>query len=151
MKLNKTLYHLLIVLSGILLIAFGLYAAGNLYYTDARMYEENWDISLPKNLKQQYHVSSIGALGDGLCYTIYELKDRNTPFLAGASTPENASMQSEVTKILNSDSLKTDKRKYPDFSHSCEWKFLSRNGGNDKLYIIYDSKSSLVYFIQSTQ
>jgi hypothetical protein len=146
---RKTKKTVAIVISVILLIALGLYIAGDIYYHEAaRMYERNWHIVLPNDLKKQYDISSFGALGDGSSYTIYGLKkDEYAPFLEGTSSQKNTTMQSDVIEILNS--LKADKQKYPDFSHNYKWKILSMDSDNrDKLYIVYDMESSFVYFVQ---
>lgn len=144
--MKKTKKLIMIVFSGILLIALGLYIAGNLYYTHARIYEENWKIALPSDLRKLYGIkSATGPHGDGLRYTIYELKDADAPFLEGASLRKNTEMQDEVIKILND--LRADKQKYPNFSNTYKWKILSKY--SDKLYMIYDTKSSYVYFVQN--
>ena len=138
---------MVIVFSGILLILFGLYIAWILYFTEARMYKEHWNINLPSNLEKQYDISSFGALGDGSSYTIYRLKDENAPFLEGASSRKNVTIQNDVIEILKK--INVVKQKYPNFSNAYKWKILSMESDNrNKLYMLYDMGSSFVYFVQ---
>ena len=145
--MSKKQKIIVIVFLGILLISLGLYIAGNLYYTDARIYEENWKISLPEGLKKQYGAKEDDPRGKVCRYTIFVLKEKDAPFLKGASSQKNILMQNDVIEILRI--LRVDKQKYPNFSHDYKWKILYRDSNNiDKLYIIYDMESSFVYFLQ---
>lgn len=74
------------IISIILFISIGGYIAWNMYFTDARILKEHWNIALPNNIEKQYDISSFGALGDGSSYTIYKLSNDNLLFLGQMSS-----------------------------------------------------------------
>lgn len=122
----------------------------NAYYTSAKIYKNNWNVILPGNLKKQYYISDFGGgTGDGVSFAIHKLQDgytqEDSSFFEGASFEKNTEMQDEIKRILGS--LKVDDQKYPNFSHNYQWKTIYKHGC-DKLYILYDTELSLVYFIQ---
>ena len=56
-------------------------------------------------------------------------------------------MQNDITAILKK--LKVDNLRYPDFSHDYKWKIISMDSDTrNKLYIICDTKMSLIYLVQ---
>lgn len=143
---QKTRKIMIIILSTILFIAIGGYIAWNMYFTDARMLKEHWNIVLPDNIEKQYDISSFGALGDGSSYTIYKLSG-DSLFQDKMSSERNITMQDNVIDILKK--LKVDKLHYPDFSHAYKWKVISMESDTrNKLYVICDTKMSLIYLIQ---
>lgn len=138
---------MIIALGAILFISVGGYIAWNFYFTDARILKEHWNITLPNYIEKQYNISSFGALGDGSSYTIYKLDRADSSFLGNMSSQKNTTMQNNATDILKK--LKVDTQRYPDFSHDYNWKIMSMDSDDrNKLYIVYDTKISLVYLIQ---
>ncbi len=144
---EKVVKRLFITLIIIIAIPIGLYIAGNCYYTPARIYEMYWNINLPNDIKEKYNAETPPDFhGDGSRYTVFQLNELNPPFLIGTSIQKNVKTENEILSILNI--LGAEKNWYPDFSHGYKWKKLTQH--DDYLYIIYDPKSSLVYFIQDT-
>jgi hypothetical protein len=144
-KILKRLFMTLVI---IIAIPAGLYIAGNYYYTSARIYEMYWNINLPYDIKEKYNAETPQDFqGDGSRYTVFQIKDADAPFLAGASDQRDVAIEDEVLSILNT--VNAEKNWYPDFSRAYLWKKISQY--DNKLYIIYDSKTSLAYFIQNTR
>ena len=120
-----------------------------IFPTTAEVYKEKWGITLPDNLEKQYDVSEYGGTGDGWEYEIFSFKN-NEPdlsFLSDMSSQKNDEIQNKITDILKE--VKADGKQYPDFSHSYEWKILTNKKNiKDKLYIMYDKDTLLLYFVQ---
>lgn len=154
-KGSDTFATILKVFTILLVVLFAGYLAGfyyNFYYTDTNIYKDNWNVILPGNLKKQYYISDFGFTGDGESFTIYKIQNGYTKedvsFFEGASSQKNMEMQDEIIRILGS--LKVEKQKYPSFSHDYHWKIISmKSDPRNKLYILYDTEASLVYFIQN--
>lgn len=147
--MRKNSRGIFIVLLVMILVLSGLLILRRYSSADAEMYRNNWNITIPKNLKRQYYTSSFGGgAHDGESYAIYGLKDEYTwedaSVLEGVSSRKNPEMQNEVVTIIKS--LKADTKNYPDFSHDYQWKILY--SGSDRLYILYDTKLSCLYFVQ---
>ena len=134
------------VLSAFVIIA-GCDGCHIIFPTTAEVYKNNWGITLPDNLEKQYDVSEYGGTGDGWEYEIFSFKNNKSEvsFLSDMSSQKNDEMQNGVTDILKE--VKADEQQYPNFSHNYEWKTIT-NKKNDKLYIIYDEDTFLLYFVQ---
>lgn len=136
-----------IIVIAFLFVCIGGCLAWKMYFTDARILKEHWNIILPNNIEKQYDISSYGALGDGSGFIVYKSEDDAASFLGEMSSQKNVAMQDKVMAILKK--LKVDQFRYPDFSHDYSWRILSMNSdARNKLYIIYDKRISLIYLIQ---
>lgn len=145
-KKRKMLKRLFVTLTVIIAIPVGLFIAGKCFLTSARIYDINWNIVLPYDTKEKYNAETPQDFpGDGMRYTVFQIKEANAPFfLSDASNQKDVTIENEVLSILNI--VNVEKKWYPDFSHEYSWKKISKS--DDKLYIIYDPKTSLVYFVQ---
>jgi hypothetical protein len=138
----------------IVAIPVGLYIAGCYYYTDARTYEANWNINLPRTVKEEYsNWSEPDFHGDGYAYTVFSYDDTDVNFTGQFEKGENTGMEKQVCDILQD--LNVDEDEYPDFSHAYSWyekKYLwdSDNGGGDHFWMVYDDTTHRLFAIQST-
>lgn len=147
MRHKKGLKAVIILLILIVGTPLCLYIAGCYYFSDARIYEQNWGIVIPVDAKVEYNQKTPADFhGDGFRYTIFQFKPEGASVLKGTSTEKNADMETAVVEILKN--LGVDEKRWPDFSNTYKWKIL--HNYDNKLYIIEDKKSSRVYFIQET-
>lgn len=140
---------ILITAISVVAVLIASYAVWDLTCPDFDVYQSNWGVTLPQSLNfhKKYEVSDFGWMGDGFGYEIYLLKDKNSPFLSGMSSQKNADVQDNVLRIVKD--LRAAKKKYPDFSHSYEWKIITDPADDrNKLYIVYDKGTSLLYLTQ---
>lgn len=145
--MHKILKPLLIIFSIIVILLLGLFLTGKYDYTPARIYEEYWSIDLPDDIDEKYNIATPPDFhGDGSRYTVFQLKGTSNSLLNNTSNLKNTAIENEVLSILNT--VEAEKNWYPNFSQKYFWKKLSQY--NDRLYIIYDPKTNLIYFIQDT-
>ncbi|MVB09425.1 hypothetical protein CAFE_00810 [Caprobacter fermentans] len=144
-KSNRGIILVFLIILGVPL-GFFLYG----YFTsDTRMYQD-WGFIVPSNFKKQYSVSETGGTGDRETYEIYALNGTDTqgdaPFLEKMSSQKSTEMQEQMIAILKI--LDVDTQKYPNFSHDYQWKVLNKSYSQTKLYIVFDTKLSLIYLVQ---
>lgn len=147
--MRKSNRGIIIVFLIILGVPLGLFLYG--YFTaDTTMYQETWGLIIPSNFKKQYSVSEVGGTGDRETYEIYALNGMKTqedvPFLEKMSSQKSSENQEQMIAILKM--LEVDTQKYPNFSHDYQWKVLNKSYSHTELYILLDTKMSLIYFIQ---
>lgn len=140
--------RLLLILAVLAGITAGLYFAVKSYNVSARIrrYEKAGQMDLPADIREEYNAESDhGFQGDGLWYTVYRMEDGNVSFLREAFDRKNKEMEKKVASGLAS--IRAEKDWYPDFTHPYVWKMLSEKDGFQRLYILYDPKKSLIYFL----
>ena len=144
-KHRKAIMISLIILVIVIAIPLGLYVGGNYYFSDARIFEGNWNIVFPTNIKETYSKNKpTDFQGHGSRYAVFQMKSSNAAFLSDSSNEKNSEMEKTVSKILND--IGVNQNEYPVFSNSYRWKIISKY--TYKLYVVYDNKSSLLYLIQ---
>lgn len=144
-KLKQSIPFLLVALFSFFV---GFYAANRLFAGGPFLYE-SWNVLLPGGAKQEYRVTSFGALGDGESFTVYAFHDkaREGSFYEKMSSQKNAQLENEVGKILRA--LRADAQWHPDFSHEYRWKIRTmESDSRNKLYIIYDEETSFLYYAE---
>ena len=144
---KKVLTILAVVAVIAVAIPVGMYIAGNYYFTDARIYEENWGVNLPSNIKEEYSKKTETSFhGDGLRYTIFKYEDSSSEFISSLSSDKDMDIENEFSAILAS--LSVEKNNYPDFTHD----YLSqcKDSYGNELYIIYDAIENKLYLVQKT-
>lgn len=150
MKKSKklALTVVIIVIAAAVIIPLGMYLGGNYYFSDARIYEETWNINLPQNVKEEYSEKSSASFhGDGVRYTIFKYEDNNSGFTNDFKAEKAPEIENEVNSILAALSVAEENR--PNFSNEYLWNYRESQGG-DQLYIIYDTAEAKLYFVQST-
>jgi hypothetical protein len=151
MRHLKKLKSVIFILSFLLIVVaifLGLYAMQYCFISDADVFEANWKIVLPDGIKEKYAIKGPTDLqGHGSRYAVYKMTSSDAfSLLTGASWLKNAKIETAITDIL--DSIGVDKKEYPNFSGKYEWRILSYHNYRYKLYIVYDTNSSLLYLIQ---
>lgn len=136
-----------VIIGVVILIAVGLYVAGNLYFSETRNYEAMWDIAIPEEAKNIYGAKSPADFhGDGAKYTMFRFDGSDTQFLNDFSSDKNTDMEEAVGAVL--EQLKVSQENRPDFTQDYVWKQLKSNG--NRLFIVYISSAEKMYFIQET-
>lgn len=144
MTRKKAIIVTLIIISALVAIPLGLYAAGNAYFTNARIMEENWDITLPADIKERYAKNGPSDFqGHGSRYAVFQTKNSDPKILNGSSQSKNSDMENAMTDILKE--IDADQNQYPDFSGTYRWKILSKY--TYRLYIVFDENKSLLYLV----
>ena len=74
MRTAKTTLQIMLAVAVIAItVPAGLYLLGNLYFTTERTIEINWDIDLPKGIREEYNVHTPTSFhGDGERYTVFQ-------------------------------------------------------------------------------
>ena len=121
------------------------FAADKFYFTPTRNIETNWEIEIPSDFNQIYHVTSdnIYARADG--YTVYETPEEISSFLQGFSSTKQSSAESFVKKIIIR--LSVSENYQPPFDES--YYYLERYAQGDRLIVIYSPKSDRCFVIES--
>ncbi len=132
------------VLILIIIIPLGLYIAGNIYYSSARIYEMIWDIELPRNMKKIYEAESDrGFLNDGISYTVFYVKDKNE-LIDSFSDESNYGLERSFEENASKLEIPTDRM--PDWNHKLVYKILRKNG--DALYLVFDSETNYLFVLE---
>lgn len=122
----------------------------NLYnHTPKRLYEINWDITLPKKLHSEFDLSTEPSFhGDGIHYTIFSSKDElPNEFLADFTQKNIEQIQEDICGYL--EMIAVPSAYYPDFEHSYSAKTMEMY--ENKLYLLYDNDTNLLYVVQWMQ
>lgn len=148
-KSTKTIIIIAVVVAVIAIaIPTGMYVAGNYYFTDARIYEETWNINLPRTVKEEYSKKTEQSFhGDGFSYTVFKYDDTSSDFTNNFKKEKNEEMENEVSSILST--LSVERANSPDFSHSYLWIQQEKEDGSN-LYMIYDTSAKKLYVVQQT-
>lgn len=143
---KKSIISLIIL---IFLACIGLFLYRDFYSTGRKMYSKHWGITVPRDFKTQYYITSFGmGAHDGESYEIFtsqtQYQQENECLTKEMSSEKDMGMQNEVITILKS--LKVNTEEYPTFSNDLQWKILI--SGNNRLYILHDSQSLSWYVVQ---
>lgn len=148
MKKSTKAIIIIAVVVAVIAVPIGMYAAGNYYFTDARIYEENWNFNLPRTVKEEYSKKTEQSFhGDGFSYTVFKYDDASSNFTDGFNTGKNEEMENEVSSVLSA--LSVEKTNSPDFSHSYLWRQQKKADGSN-FYMIYDTGVKKLYAVQQT-
>lgn len=129
----------------VIMILLGVYATGNLYLSDAKIYKDLWDVDIPGKATQLYNAKSPQDFhGDGYRYTVYQLSGEESELLQGCVSDRNEAAEETVDSILNE--LDVEKKNRPDFQQDYSWKHMENYG--NQLTIIYIGAESKLYVIQ---
>lgn len=141
MMKKKRFFRFYLLMGIFMLIPIGLFIAGNLYYTDIRLIERDWNISLPKPMHVEYKAENKDWFGEGVKYIIFRPETEPVSFIAGFSYRKG-----KLAPIMTALSeLKIPDEYDPDWNNEYYWKRL-QNGGY--LYILYFPDSSRLIFCE---
>lgn len=113
------------------------------------MYNERWDISLPKTMQIQYSLSSDhGITGDGDRYSVFKMSDSDV-FVESLHNDYGKDIQYDFMATVNEfkeiDNFQVDEAYYPSFSNYSCVKFEENN---DKMLIIYVKDENMLYILE---
>lgn len=144
---------------GIFLFSILLYYFGESDFSQQSIYELNWDIKMPSDLKKLYHIQDKHDFqGKGNRYTLFVTDEIHTLPLI---TLENASkeLQSfdgsskdgrnyDIEELLQTitTELKVPDNKMPRFDEYYEWQKFVRHG--NILIVLYLPDDNSVYFVE---
>ena len=146
LKYMKAVMFILFFLAIIIVLLLGLYTNfGSVSYSE--VFEENWNIRLPAGLNEEYTKKGpVDFQGHGSRYAVYQTSRSlvGSSLLNEASWEKNAEMERDIILVL--DNIDVAKEEYPEFTNNYTWNILTNY--NNKLYILYDADTSLLYLIQ---
>lgn len=118
-------------------------------HTSKRLYEINWEITLPKKIHLEFERSTEPSFhGDGLRYTVFSSKNEiSKDFLADFTEKDIECFREEIYAYLEMLEIPTEN--HPDFEHSCCVKKMEMYA--NKLYLLYDKDNNLLYAVQWMQ
>lgn len=130
----------------IVVILLGFFFLKNDFYS--KTMKQNWSINLPHGYEkvevQREDESSSNVLGDGNRYTV--IKYDEDPVFEDDITWSDSLSESEKAEIT--EVIKTmDGAAYPDESKG-NLKYYSKTDGNNKLWMIYDEDTNLLYIVE---
>jgi hypothetical protein len=128
--IEKRFFLFYVILGIFMIIPIGLFLAGNLYYTDIRLIERDWNITIPKHMQLEYKSENKDWFGEGIKYIAFRLETEPVSFIADFSYKRGKF--SQIDRALSE--LRIPFRYLPDWSDEYYWKRL-QNGGY--LYILY--------------
>lgn len=138
-----------IALVGVLLVCIGACVSVYCFRSPKRVYETNWEITLPKKMHQDFYTSTEPSVhGDGIKFSVYSSKNGlSKDFLSDFKTESAKDSQEEILAKLAE--LKVPSEHYPDFEHQCSAKIIEKY--SNKLYLIYDAETNKLYVVQDMQ
>lgn len=120
-----------------------LYLIGRSYFTKQRIYELNWELSLPDNMKCLYDSHTPPAFhGEGIRHTIFRLEPEQMTIQMNAG--RNRDVEAFCTAIC--DELETDANDLPDFEERYGW--IKYEKQQDTLIIVYFPHLKQLHFFQ---
>lgn len=146
MKKTKVIIAVCSFLVLVLVIAgLTLYAIGRAKHTDKKIYETNWNLSLPDGMIESYGVATEdNAMGDGLRYTVYVLNEKAASYFENLTDNQAGMPEEEIRKLLHM--VHAAPQTYPNFTYDLCFKSLSQQDGS-RLFILYDPKAYKAYFL----
>jgi hypothetical protein len=157
MKIKRTVFAIIII--GIIFIPILLYYFGKSNFSQESIYELNWDIEVPSNIKAIYHNQDEHDFqGKGKRYTLLETNEiYKLPLVTvkdaskGLQTYDGSSSQGrnyEIEEFVQSitTDLKVPENKSPKFDRYYVWqKFVIRE---NVLIVLYYPNDFKIYFIE---
>ena len=110
---------------------------------DAMVYRANWGINIPAS-KQEYSLDDTGWFGDGIKYTVFEVKTENELTDSITGKPDGTFI-SDFEK--NFSDLGADEYYLPDWNGDVCCSMMNKN--DSTLYLIYDIGKKLLYVMSS--
>lgn len=147
MRTAKTTLQIMLAVAVIAItVPAGLYLLGNLYFTTERTIEINWDIDLPKGIREEYNVHTPTSFhGDGERYTVFQWDGGDKTFLSHLTEQKSVQAEQDITDILSY--LEVDEAYLPDYTHAYRWNSRTAED-NSTLYLFYDTDLQRLCVIQ---
>ena len=143
LKVTITILCIIIcVLAVIVLVTFNIIRE---YLTTAKTFEFNWGITIPNDLKEEYHINTEPSFGgDGERYSIFN----GSKFIMDFNSEQNQELEQRISELNNK--LNIPKENQIDFSHKYVWKKITNiDDERDELFIIYDFELDKYYFYET--
>lgn len=133
---------IIIVLIAIVLVTFNIMKE---YLTISKTFEFNWGITIPSDLKEEYHVDSGSSFGgDGERYSIFD----GSKFIIDFNNEACQELEQRISEL--NDKLNIPKENQINFSHKYVWKKITNmDDERDELFIIYDYELNKYYFYET--
>jgi hypothetical protein len=158
MKKKKVLYIIIII--GIILIPILLYYFGVSDFSQESIYELNWDIQIPSNLKKIYHNQDKHDFqGKGKRYTLLITNEVHPlPLVALKNNAKevqtfegnsNKGRNYDIEKFIQTIAidLSVPENKTPKFNQYYGWQKFVKNG--NILTVLYFPEDNIVYFVET--
>lgn len=141
LKVIITILGIISVLIVIVLITFNIMKK---YLTTAKTIELNWGITIPSDLKEEYHINTESSFGgDGERYSIFN----GSKFIMDFNNERSEELEKRISELNNK--LNISKENQIDFSHKYVWKKVAnKEDERDELFIIYDCELNKYYFYE---
>ncbi len=143
LKVTITILGIIIcILIVVVLVSFNIMRE---YLTTAKTFEFNWGITIPSDLKEEYHINTEPSFGgDGERYSIFN----GSKFIMDFNSEQNQELEQRISELNNK--LNIPKENQVDFSHKYVWKKITdKDDERDELFIIYDFELDKYYFYET--
>ena len=143
LKVTITILGIIIcILIVVVLVSFNIMRE---YLTTAKTFEFNWGITIPSDLKEEYHINTEPSFGgDGERYSIFN----GSKFIMDFNSEQNKELEQRISELNNK--LNIPKENQVDFSHKYVWKKITdKDDERDELFIIYDFELDKYYFYET--
>lgn len=157
MKSKRILFIIIVI--GIILIPMLLYYFDKNEFSQKNIYETNWDIRIPSELKTLYHKQDQHDFqGKGIRYTVFATNEPHSlPLVTFINTTKeiqsfdgnsNTERDYEIEALIQTivTDLKISESNLPKFDVNYIWQKLVKPGG--KLIILYFPYTDRIYFIE---
>ena len=118
----------------------GLYLLGNLYFTTERTIEINWDIDLPKGIRENTTYIRQQAFTATASATLSSNGTVGTRRSSHLTEQKSVQAEQDITDILSY--LEVDEAYLPDSTHAYRWNSRTAED-NSTLYLFYDTDRSV--------
>lgn len=149
---------LILIIIGIILIPVILYYIGENNISQKSIYEVNWNIQIPSNIKQLYHNQDKHDFqGKGLRYTIFLIKEDSTfPLISIKKNTKNIIIEGSsgngrdynIEEFVHTIALELEisEKNKPIFDENYYWQKFLRYGNT--LIVVYFPNINKAYFVE---
>lgn len=155
---SKTKHWLVVILPIFILVVF--YIVNKLYFANQSLYEENWNIKFPNDMKVLYTThGEIGFQGDGVRYSVFNCNAGTDNFLKDFKTGKSKEFEKEFQTFIIGTNESSDVSamaidvpdKYlPDWTENYMWKKMEQHEQLDSLYMVFNQKTNRLFVLEQS-
>ncbi|MCI8781766.1 MAG: hypothetical protein HFH70_14080 [Lachnospiraceae bacterium] len=153
---GKAKQWLIIIILILVLAALGVfYIVNKLYSAHQSLYEENWNMKFPNDMKEVYTThGEIGFQGDGVRYSVFRCDDGTDDFLKDFKMGKSKNFEKEFQAFIGANesamAIDVPDKYLPDWTENYMWKKMEQHEQLDSIYMVFNQKTNELFVLEKS-
>ncbi len=158
---GKTKHRLVIILPILILaVLVVFYIVNRLCFAHQSLYEENWNMKFPSNMKVVYTThGEIGFQGDGVRYSVFRCDAGTDDFLKDFKTGKSKNFEKEFQAFIigtkesadvSAMAIDVPDKHLPDWTENYMWRKMEQHEQLDSIYMVFNQKTNELFVLEKS-